>query len=83
MEQDDIIKALECLLSTDYDGREFCARKGCSYAECENCLDDALRDALSLIKELTEENDRLRAELEQRPPKLVITKLPKKERKNV
>lgn len=32
---------------------------------------------------LTEENERLRAELEQRPPKLIITKLPKKENENV
>lgn len=68
LNRDDIIKALECLLSTDYYGKEFCERKVCSYSKCENCLDDALRDALSLIKELTEEcaslndeNERLRA----------------------
>jgi hypothetical protein len=42
-----------------------------------------MEDALSLIKELTEENERLRAELEQRPPKLIITKLLKKENENV
>ena len=35
------------------------------------------------MKELHEENERLRAELEQRPPKLIITKLPKKETENV
>ena len=35
------------------------------------------------IKELTEENERLSAELEQRPSKLIITKLPKKENENV
>ena len=34
-------------------------------------------------KRLGEENERLRAELEQRPPKLIITKLPKKENENV
>ena len=55
LKRDDIIKALECLLSTDYYGKEFCERKVCSYSKCENCLDDALRDALSLIKELTDE----------------------------
>lgn len=32
---------------------------------------------------LIEENERLRAELEQRPPKLIITKLLKKENENV
>ena len=60
--REQIIKALECLLSTDYDGREFCEKRGCSYSECENCLDDALKDALSLIKELTEENEKLKAQ---------------------
>ena len=30
------------------------------------------------ITRLTAENERLRSELEQRPPKLIITKLPKK-----
>ena len=58
----------------------------------ERCLDCPYRDnecvtlypdALALIKELTEENERLRAELEQRPPKLIITKLLKKENANV
>ena len=34
-------------------------------------------------EELTEENERLREELAKRPPKLVITKLPKKESENV
>jgi chromosome segregation ATPase len=41
----------------------------------EDCAEDRAR--------LTEENERLRAELEQRPPKLIITKLPKKENENV
>ena len=31
-------------------------------------------DVLSLLKELTEENERLRSELESRPPKLIITR---------
>ena len=35
-----------------------------------------------VIKELTEENERLRGELETRPPKLVITKLPKGKKAN-
>ena len=47
------------------------------------CINRILKDALSLIKELTEENERLRDELAKRPPKLVITKLPEKESKNV
>ena len=42
-----------------------------------------LAKALLLIKELTEDNERLRSELEQRPPKLIITKLRKKENENV
>ena len=54
------------------------------------CTSLAINHALALInsqeqriKELTEENERLSAELEQRPSKLIITKLPKKENENV
>lgn len=57
MEQDKIIKALECLLSTD--DREFCEAKGCPFADCDSCVEDVLIASLSLIKELTEENERL------------------------
>ena len=87
MENNDIKKALECCTS----GRPCreCAYKGKS-TDTFGCRKKCLIDALALItsqeqriKELTEENARLRAELEQRPPKLIITKLPKKENENV
>ena len=111
LNRDDIIKALECCSSEE---TEKFNCEVCPYRD-KCCNVGLLRDALSLIKELTEENEswqkslitqkenadkayyelacevenlraeneRLRAELEQRPPKLVITKLPKKESKNV
>ena len=71
----EIIKALEC----------------CAYGYCRDCYlysDDGcgnkvLVGAINVIKQLTEENERLRAELKQRPPKLIITKLLKKENENV
>jgi hypothetical protein len=70
MEKEQIIKALEC-----------CAKER---ADCNECPLDGvtscfsrviLENALSLIKELTEENERLNDELKKRPKKLVITKL--------
>jgi archaellum component FlaC len=45
---------------------------------------DETIDALhSEVRELTSENEILREKFEQRPPKLIITKLPKKENENV
>lgn len=41
------------------------------------------RELFEENKRLTDENEKLRAELEQRPPKLIITKLPEKENENV
>lgn len=43
--------------------------------ECENGYEGTLHNE----KALAMENERLKAELVQRPPKLIITKLPKKE----
>ena len=43
------------------------------------CRKALMENALSLINELTEENERLRAELAHRPPKLVITKVNKED----
>lgn len=54
MERDDIIKALECCTEQDY----------CVLCPCDNeCIgmESLMLDALSLIKELTEENGNLRA----------------------
>lgn len=53
MEKDLIIKALECCFS---DG----SCDGCPYTERVDCRRELERNALSLIKELTEENERLR-----------------------
>lgn len=39
------------------------------------CRQALMKNALALIKELTEENKRLNDELKKRPKKLVITKL--------
>ena len=53
LNRDQIIKALECCSKDDCDN---CPN---SFG---NCYSNLARDALSLIKELTEENERLRAD---------------------
>lgn len=62
MERDDVIKALECCHKED---GVLCEK--CPYAKAENgvyCANRLLRDALALIRELTEENDQLRLDVE-------------------
>ena len=59
------------IVCPDIHGRDFWERIAEEYYTAE------------AYEELCEENERLRAELVQRPPKLIITKLPKKENKNV
>ena len=71
LNRDEIIKALECCTNA-----EQCC-DDCILLEDRNCGVHLLKNALALIKELTEENERLRAELADRPPKLVITKVNK------
>jgi hypothetical protein len=76
----------QCIDELDFKTRyaKFVGTDGVSLsAKCAQfCLEHA-QFYEEKIKELTEENERLRAELEQRPPKLIIAKLPKKESKNV
>ena len=60
MERNEIIKALECCKSF----RDFYMCDECPYskallADDESCTNRMSQDALSLIKELTEENERL------------------------
>lgn len=79
LDREEIIKALELCKTPAASDCNACGYKGKGikngiYVGCTNRL---IADALSLIKELTEENERLRVELEQRPPRLVITKLQK------
>ena len=62
MEREKIIKALECCKTVDELDCKSCGYKGKigddgAYIGCVNCL---IADALSLINELTEENERLR-----------------------
>ena len=54
MEKEQIVKALECLISVDYD-REFCKPRGCVYSDCESCLESAIKDAIALIKQQDEQ----------------------------
>ena len=73
-----IKKALECCSSSDgvYACESGCPYWGGDYDACP-CTEEPnfiIKNALSLIKELTEENERLRSELESRPPKLIITR---------
>ena len=55
LKRDDIIKALECC------SKHLVRCKDCPYQEVPRCTDEHQKDALSLIKELTEENGNLRA----------------------
>lgn len=78
MKQEQIIKAWEC-----------CANEGaCDECPIDKrhkddcvCIQHLVQLTISLIRELVEENERLRTELSTRPPKLIITKVTKKERK--
>ena len=54
MEREQIVKALECLISVDYD-REFCKPRGCVYSDCESCLESAIKDAIALVKQQDEQ----------------------------
>ena len=65
MERAKLIKALE--ICTDPNTKGNCVGRQCPFAYEDRCLFTTLEllgDALSLIKELTEENERLRAEKE-------------------
>ena len=55
LNREQIIKALECCLEGECDG--------CTYNEQTSCKEYLLNDAISLIKELTEENEKLRADI--------------------
>jgi hypothetical protein len=84
LNREQIINALECCNKGTTEDCAKCPRfDGDRTLLTEDCMEMLMCDALALIKELTEENERLRAELEQRPPKLIITKLLKKENENV
>lgn len=58
MTREQIIKALECCIEAQC---ENCCNLG-SWHEQWNCMTGIMRKALSLVKELTEENERLREE---------------------
>lgn len=53
MERNDIIKALECCC-----GIREC--RDCPYTEIDDCAKQNTKDVISLIKQLTEENERLK-----------------------
>ena len=69
MERDEIIKALECCPE-----QEYC--KMCPAKEFCTGMDSLVENAFILIKDLTEENERLKAELKSKT--LIITKKEKK-----
>lgn len=68
MERDEIIKAWECCIS---DKCEFCPYAGMP-TTIVTCGLFAKGKAIALIKELTEENERLKAEIKRKT--LIITK---------
>lgn len=71
LDREQIVKALECCTSPDGDSN--CSLL-CPCGDINLCTQSLMAHALALIKELTEENEKLRAELASRPPKLIITK---------
>ncbi len=56
-----IIKALECCVNVDCTSIAVCPRRE-SCKNCYECVANLKKDALALIEELTEENERLRGE---------------------
>jgi hypothetical protein len=71
MERDNIIRGLTCW-TLGIPCHEKCPIL--EHQEGLSCLRLTTRCALALIKDLTEENDKLKAELANRPPKLIITR---------
>jgi hypothetical protein len=69
MRRDEILRGLECCCG-DY--RVHC--EACTYRPYTDCVRLRERDVLSLAHELTFENEKLKAELANRPPKLIITR---------
>ena len=67
LDREQIVKALDCC-RVDRCGK-------CPYYTGEvDCMRRMSAYALALVKELDAENEKLRAELASRPPKLIITK---------
>ena len=64
MEHNDIIKALECCITNSEMDCINCPYRGIVNDLYDGCVNTLVKDALSLIKELTEENERLKAENE-------------------
>ena len=65
MEREQIIKALECCYMQELEHNENCPE--CPYTDLyPNCSEYLGKDALSLINELTKDNERLRAERDTR-----------------
>lgn len=63
MERDDIIKALECCTyGGDFNKSQVEVCSPCPYFHEGNCTDVLKENALSLINELTEENERVKLE---------------------
>lgn len=60
LNRDQIVKALECCIKNQC---ENCCQCG-NWHEQWNCMTFLMKNALSLIKELTEENDRLKLDVE-------------------
>ena len=63
MEREQVIKALECCNRGTTEDCAKCPRFDDRTLSTEDCMECLMRDALSLIKELTEENERQRSEI--------------------
>lgn len=57
MEREQVIKALECCADDSRNGCATCPRNTKYTANLQECMELLMRDALALIKELTEERD--------------------------
>ena len=73
LDREKIVKALECCNQAGVGGVLDDACAECPFWKSDNCM-NILNVARNFINELAEENEKLRAELASRPPKLIITK---------
>ena len=73
LDREKIVKALECCNQAGVGELLDDACAECPFWKSDNCM-NILNVARNFINELAEENEKLRAELASRPPKLIITK---------
>lgn len=78
LNREQIVKALECCTSS---GKSAECPIGCPFGDINSCEESLMYHALALIRELTEENEKLRAEHAPKKPRFYDTKFRQRGRK--